>query len=85
MNEVPITSWKSSGEVERVLWNHYDENYCIVRFTCLSTCLNLIFFINNNYIPLQVSTSNGYIEYFDVRKQEPLWQIKGHEKEVTGK
>jgi len=31
-----------------------------------------------------VSTDNGYIEYFDVRKQEPLWQIKGHEKEVTG-
>lgn len=35
MNEVPITSWKASGEVERVLWNHYDENYCIVCFICV--------------------------------------------------
>lgn len=28
---------------------------------------------------------NGYIEYFDVRGDKPLWQIKAHEKEVTGK
>ncbi|XP_036148682.1 periodic tryptophan protein 1 homolog isoform X2 [Monomorium pharaonis] len=60
MNEVPVIEWKASGEVERVLWNHYDQNYCIV------------------------STDNGYIEYFDVRKSKPLWQIKAHEKEVTG-
>ncbi|XP_011869774.1 PREDICTED: periodic tryptophan protein 1 homolog [Vollenhovia emeryi] len=60
MNETPVTSWKASGEVEKVLWDHHDENYCIA------------------------STDNGYIEYFDVRKRKPLWQIKGHEKEVTG-
>ncbi|XP_071574920.1 periodic tryptophan protein 1 homolog [Temnothorax nylanderi] len=60
MNEELVTSWKASGEVERVLWNHYDENYCIA------------------------STDNGYIEYFDVRKRKPLWQIKAHEKEVAG-
>ncbi|XP_024881341.1 periodic tryptophan protein 1 homolog [Temnothorax curvispinosus] len=60
MNEELVTSWKASGEVERVLWNHYDDNYCIA------------------------STDNGYIEYFDVRKRKPLWQIKAHEKEVTG-
>ncbi|XP_029178911.1 periodic tryptophan protein 1 homolog [Nylanderia fulva] len=53
-------SWEVSGEVERVLWNHYDPNYCIA------------------------STDNGYIEYFDVRGDKPLWQIKAHEKEVTG-
>lgn len=58
--ETLIRSWKVSGEVERVLWNHYDPNYCIV------------------------STDNGYIEYFDVRGDKLLWQIKAHEKEVTG-
>lgn len=42
-------------------------------------------YIYNNCIALQVSTDNGYIEYFDVRKRKPLWQIKGHEKEITGK
>jgi len=42
-------------------------------------------YISNNCISLQISTDNGYIEYFDVRKCKPLWQIKAHEKEVTGK
>ncbi|KYN27782.1 PREDICTED: periodic tryptophan protein 1 homolog [Trachymyrmex cornetzi] len=60
MNEVPVIEWEALGEVERVLWNHHDPNYCIV------------------------STNNGYIEYFDVRKRKPLWQFKAHEKEVTG-
>ncbi|XP_011685936.1 PREDICTED: periodic tryptophan protein 1 homolog [Wasmannia auropunctata] len=60
MNEVPITNWEALGEVERVLWNHYNKNHCII------------------------STDNGYIEYFDIRKPKPLWQIKAHEKEVTG-
>ncbi|XP_072762415.1 periodic tryptophan protein 1 homolog [Anoplolepis gracilipes] len=55
-----VRSWNVSGEVERVLWNHYDPNYCIA------------------------STDNGCIEYFDVREDKPLWQIKAHEKEVTG-
>lgn len=58
--EALVRSWEVSGEVERVLWNHYDPNYCIA------------------------SMDNGYIEYFDVRRDKPLWQIKGHEKEVTG-
>ncbi|XP_020286364.1 periodic tryptophan protein 1 homolog isoform X2 [Pseudomyrmex gracilis] len=58
--DVLAQSWVVSGEVERVLWNHFDPNYFIV------------------------STDNGYIEYYDVRKNKPLWQIKVHEKEVTG-
>lgn len=58
--EALVRSWEVSGEVERVLWNHYDPNYCIA------------------------STDNGYIEYFDVRGDKPLWQIKAHEKEVSG-
>ncbi|XP_070529129.1 periodic tryptophan protein 1 homolog isoform X2 [Cardiocondyla obscurior] len=60
MNKELVASWNTSGEVERVLWNHHDQNYCIA------------------------STDNGYIEYFDVRNSKPLWQIKGHENEVTG-
>lgn len=58
--EALVRSWEVSGEVERVLWNHYDPNCCIA------------------------SMDNGYIEYFDVRGDKPLWQIKAHEKEVTG-
>ncbi|KYM94155.1 Periodic tryptophan protein 1 like protein [Cyphomyrmex costatus] len=60
MNEVPVIQWEALGEVERVLWNYYDQNYCII------------------------STDNGYIEYFDIRKHKPLWQLKAHEKEITG-
>ncbi|XP_011642798.1 periodic tryptophan protein 1 homolog [Pogonomyrmex barbatus] len=59
-NEVLAKNWTVSGEVERVLWNHYDQNYCFA------------------------STDNGYIEYFDIREDKPLWQIKAHEKEITG-
>jgi len=35
MNEVSVIQWEALGEVERVLWNHHDPNYCIVRFTCI--------------------------------------------------
>lgn len=52
--------WDAAGEVERVLWNHFDPNYCIV------------------------STENGHIQYFDVRVDQPVWEVKAHEKEVTG-
>jgi len=83
MHEAPVTNWEALGEVERVLWNHYDQNYCIVRFIRMSE-INFRY-ISNNCIPLQISTDNGYIEYFDVRERKPLWQIKAHEKEVTGK
>ncbi|XP_034946754.1 periodic tryptophan protein 1 homolog [Chelonus insularis] len=53
-------SWETTGEVERVLWNHFDPNY---------------FFI---------STDNGNIEYIDSRQGKHLWEVKAHEKEVTG-
>lgn len=58
--EMLIRVWKASGEVERVLWDSNDPNYCIV------------------------STDNGYIEYYDVRGDKLVWQIKAHEKEITG-
>ncbi|XP_012222088.1 periodic tryptophan protein 1 homolog [Linepithema humile] len=35
----------------------------------------------NYYI---ASTDNGYIQYFDIRSDKSLWEIKAHEKEVTG-
>ncbi|XP_066596151.1 periodic tryptophan protein 1 homolog [Prorops nasuta] len=37
---------------------------------------------NTNYF--LASTNNGYIEYMDIRKNKPIWQICGHQKEVTG-
>ncbi|CAK9831417.1 Periodic tryptophan protein 1 homolog [Anthophora retusa] len=53
-------SWIAMGEVERVLWNRFDSNYCIV------------------------STANGYLQYIDIRKEKPIWNIEAHTKEVTG-
>ncbi|EZA55869.1 hypothetical protein DMN91_010728 [Ooceraea biroi] len=53
-------SWKVSGEVEKVLWNHYEPNHYIT------------------------STNNGYIEYFDIRADKPLWQMKAHNDTVSG-
>ncbi|KAL6431130.1 hypothetical protein ACFW04_007098 [Cataglyphis niger] len=80
--EALVQSWEVSGEVERVLWNHFYPNYCIVRLTYVFN-INFLY-IYNNCVCLQASTDNGYIEYFDVRGDKPLWQIKAHEKEVTG-
>ncbi|CAD6237224.1 GSCOCG00002202001-RA-CDS [Cotesia congregata] len=53
-------TWEATGEVERVLWNHFDPNY---------------FFL---------STKNGIIECIDIRQGQHLWEVKGHEKEITG-
>ncbi|XP_053970552.1 periodic tryptophan protein 1 homolog isoform X1 [Hylaeus volcanicus] len=59
-DETITKSWEVSGEVERVLWNYFDSNYCIV------------------------STDNGYMQYFDVRQDDPIWSFQAHTKEVTG-
>lgn len=58
--ETITKSWKAPGEVEKVLWNRFDPNYCIV------------------------STDNGHVQYLDVRKDEPVWSLEAHTKEVTG-
>ncbi|XP_043499562.1 periodic tryptophan protein 1 homolog [Polistes fuscatus] len=52
--------WQTPGEIERVLWNHFDPNYFLI------------------------STNNGYLEYYDIREDSPIWQIKAHEAEITG-
>ncbi|XP_043262649.1 periodic tryptophan protein 1 homolog [Colletes gigas] len=59
-DETITNSWEALGEVERVVWNYFDTNYCIV------------------------STDNGYIQYFDIRQDEPIWSVQGHTNEVTG-
>ncbi|XP_057341781.1 periodic tryptophan protein 1 homolog [Microplitis mediator] len=53
-------NWETTGEVERVLWNHFDPNY---------------FF---------VGTKNGIVECIDIRQGQHLWQVKAHDKEITG-
>ena len=58
--ETIAKSWTALGEVEKVLWNHFDPYYCLI------------------------STDNGYIQYVDIRKDEPIWNSQAHTKEVTG-
>nr|XP_031827414.1 periodic tryptophan protein 1 homolog [Nomia melanderi] len=59
-DQTVVKSWETSGEVERVLWNQFDSNYCIA------------------------STNDGYMLYFDIRQDKPIWNIEAHTKEVTG-
>lgn len=58
--ETNAKEWQTPGEVERVLWNHFDPNYFLI------------------------STNNGYLEYYDIREDSPIWQTKAHEAEITG-
>ena len=58
--ETIAKSWTALGEVEKVLWNHFNPYYCLI------------------------STDNGYIQYVDIRKDEPIWNSQAHAKEVTG-
>jgi len=53
--------------------------------SCTYVSIIIYLYICDDCICLQVSTDNGYIEYFDVRGDKLVWQIKAHEKEVTGK
>ncbi|XP_015434638.1 PREDICTED: periodic tryptophan protein 1 homolog [Dufourea novaeangliae] len=55
-----MKSWETSGEVEKVLWNQFDPNYCLA------------------------GIDNGYMQYFDIRQDEPIWNVEAHTKEVTG-
>ncbi|KAK1119634.1 hypothetical protein K0M31_013054 [Melipona bicolor] len=54
-----MKTWESLGEVDKVLWNYFDPNYCIV------------------------STSNGYVQYIDIRQDKLVWSIEAHT-QVTG-
>ncbi|KAK2588421.1 hypothetical protein KPH14_004420 [Odynerus spinipes] len=58
--ESSVKTWETPGEVERVLWNHFNANHFLI------------------------STNNGYLEYYDIREDKPIWQVKAHETEVTG-
>lgn len=58
--ETSAKTWETPGEVERVLWNHFNANHFLV------------------------STNNGYLEYYDIREDKPIWQVQAHEKEITG-
>ena len=58
--ETVVKSWDALGEVEKVLWNSFDTNYCLV------------------------STSNGYVQYIDIRKDKSIWNVHAHTKEVIG-
>ncbi|XP_060831784.1 periodic tryptophan protein 1 homolog isoform X2 [Bombus pascuorum] len=58
--ETVVKLWDALGEVEKVLWNSFDTNYCLV------------------------STSNGYIQYMDIRKDKSIWDVQAHTEEVIG-
>ncbi|KAF7386330.1 hypothetical protein HZH68_013462 [Vespula germanica] len=58
--ESNVKEWQTPGEVERVLWNHFDTDHFLI------------------------STNNGYLEYYDIREDSPIWQVKAHEAEITG-
>ncbi|KAG8226415.1 hypothetical protein J437_LFUL012511 [Ladona fulva] len=59
-SENSCIKWKLPGEIERVLWNHFDP-FCYF-----------------------ASTDIGTVHYVDCRSTKPLWQLKAHDKEVTG-
>ena len=78
--------WQTAGEVERVLWNHFDPNYCFVSHARIKFFIRHYCKANFNgkkFFP-QIGTSTGVIECIDVRQEKHVWQIAAHEKEITG-
>ena len=71
--------WEAKGEVEKVLWNHFqpfnffvsDKLHVFVHHTHNN--------VHNQSNPTQASTDSGHVQLFDVRRADhPVWTLGAH-------
>lgn len=79
--------WRFSGQVERVIWDHFSPCHFLVRRLLIPVCLMYLCFVIivlTHLSLFQASTEDGFIYCLDARSDKPVFTLRAHDGEISG-